>query len=280
MSYPILLALLSTLCGVSSGTIQRAVMRKRGDAYAVMIFNDFLACLFLALIFGLPDFFSFSFYTFLLLALGGFFWGIAGWANLKSSECLDLNASSIIGKFKFIVLTLCGIIIFNESLSFSDLIGIFLIVVASLSSCDFSSGIVKRGSILKVLAVLANTAAIANEKVLSSHVDVADISFMGFFFSFLMFLILYPAKIKGLKNEVVKSKGLLFMVPALKIISSMALITALKSGTLSGVIAICQLDLLIVFVFGIIFLRENNNLWKKGFASGLCVCGGFIVNFA
>ncbi|MDH3974636.1 MAG: hypothetical protein OEV42_10205 [Deltaproteobacteria bacterium] len=279
MSYPILFALLSTLCAVTSGTIQRAIMRDRGDVYALIIFNDFFACLFLAAIFGLPEFSSFSLYTILFFAIGGFFWGIAGWANLKSSECLDLNTSAIIGKFKFIVLTLCGIIIFNESLSSSDFIGILLIIIASLSSCDLNCRLVKKGSILKILAVLANTAAIANEKMLSSQAEVSDISFMGFFFSGLMFFALYPQKASGVPKEVVKSKGMLILVPILKIVSSLALITALKLGTLGGVIAICQLDLLIVFIFGIIFLKENTNLRRKGIASGLCLCGGLIVNF-
>lgn len=280
MSYPFLLALLSTICAVTSAAIQRAIMKDRGDVYPVMIFNDFSACFLLALIFGFPALSSFSVYTLFFLALGGFFWGISGWANLKSSECIDLNTSAIIGKLKFIVLTFCGIILFNESLSSSDLVGIVLIVIASMSTCDFNCNIAKKGSIFKVLAVFANTAAIANEKMLSAQVDAAAISFMGFFFSGFMFLSLYPRKICCVKKEIIKSRGLLILIPLVKIISSLALITALKAGTLSGVIAICQLDLLIVFVFGIIFLKENTNLLRKGIASGLCLCGGFIVNIA
>ena len=280
MSYPALLALLSTFCGVTSGTIQRAIMRKDGDIYPIMLFNDISACLLIGIIFGLPDFSSFSFYTLLFLAMGGLFWGAAAWANLKSSQCLDLNTAAIIGKAKFIVLILCGIIIFNENLSISDFLGILLIIIASLSSCDLTSNVIQKGSILKLLSVFAHTAAIANEKMLASQVEAADISFMGFFFSALLFFTLNPKKAFHIPKEVTKSRGLIIFVPFLKITSSLALITALKAGTLSGVIAICQLDLLIVFVFGIIFLKENNNLPRKAFASVLCVFGGLIFHFA
>jgi len=280
MSYPLLLAILSTLCGVTSGTIQRAIMRNGGDVYPVVLFTDFFACFLIGVIFGLPDFSSFSGYTIFFLALGGLFWGISGWANLKSCECLDLNTSAIIGKFRFIILTLCGIILFNENLTSSDFIGILLIVIASLSGCNLNCNVVKKGTMLKILAVLANTAAIANEKILSSQADVASISFMGFFFSGLIFLSLYPRKVSGVRKEIIRSRGLLILIPIVKIVSSLALITALKSGTLSGIVAICQLDLLMFFIFGIIFLKENTNLLKKGVASTLCVCGGFIVNFA
>jgi uncharacterized membrane protein len=74
------------------------------------------------------------------------------------------------------------------------------------------------------------------------------------------------------------SKGLLALVPVTKIVASLTLIKALQQGSFNEIIAICQIDMFIVFIFGIIFLKEYSNLLKKGVASALCVSGGLITN--
>lgn len=278
MTSPVLLALICALLGAVSGTIQRSVMRKNSDIYSILIFNNFFACLILYLFFGLPDLNDFSSTALAILFLSGFFWAVTAWSNLKSSQCLDLNISEVIGKLKYIILTLCGVMFFGEIPTAIDLCGIGLIIIAIFSGSSLHLGVIKRGSCYKLLAVAANSAAISSEKILSSLVDVSDIAFASFFISGMFFFLLRPGKIVLIPKEIARSQGRLLMIPFAKVFASLALIAALKMDSLSAVIAICQVDIFIIFFFGIFFLKEYSNLIRKGVASILCVAGGMIVS--
>ena len=277
MTQSVLFAFTSVLFAAMMGTVQRYVMRNNSDEIAVMLFKQFAACMILLLFLGLHERSSITPETVFFFSLGGIFWAVKSWADLKASEHLDLNTAVIIGKLRFITLTLTGIIIFNEKLTYSGFLGGALILAAVFS---MPSRILKKGLPYKVLSVLAFTIAVTNEKALTSIADIVSISIVGMLLPGLLVLVLYPRKIMLIPHELAKSRGLLMLLPIGLAGASYFLIKSLQLGELSVSIAIYQLDILLVSLLGFIFLREHTNLMRKAFSSALCVAGVLIVSFS
>ncbi len=200
--------------------------------------------------------------------------------GFTASKLLGPSTQNIIGKFKLIWLVITGLILFSEVLTLTKIIGIILIISASLLVIDYKSWKVSRkGIILVFVGTLTSTLYAIIIKKLIVLSGPLTLTFLVFFIPMLLNAIVIPNFIKRVKKEYSKVSNIkaLFFIGLAGSVANLALIKALSYSELSGVYLIMEASL-IVIIFGEHFvLKEKERVLLKALAVCLAIVGALLV---
>ncbi|TFH90278.1 EamA family transporter [Vibrio ouci] len=211
---------------------------------------------------------------FLLIISSIFSWMGFAYSTFKARASIELGVVSIISKTKIIWSTLFGVSLLNETLTFLQIMGVILILVASMliSKRDQTNHLFS-ANLHAWLAPIFLTVAIGIDKVLTLYLPSSIVLFIGFSGTALLTPLLFKIHYRLIKTVLVNA----VITAACGTASYYFLLEVLNTNALSLVMAIFQGAFILDVLFGYFVLHENTNLRRKAVSCLLATLGLFIL---
>ncbi|WP_017103317.1 EamA family transporter [Vibrio tasmaniensis] len=196
----------------------------------------------------------------LLSIFSVFSWLGFAYSTFRARASIELGVVSIISKTKIIWSALFGVSFLNETLTFLQMTGVILILVASLLiSTSNNMNLLFSNNLHAWLAPIFLTLAIGFDKVLTLYLPTSVILFIGFsgtaFLTPLLFKVHYRLIKKVLFNAVITA--------TCGTASYYFLLKVLNTSAFSLVMVLFQGAFILDILFGYFFLKERTNLKTK-----------------
>lgn len=202
-------------------------------------------------------------------------WSLYGVATFRSASVLDLSITATIGSSKLIWAALLGVVLFGESLSWIQVLGLLTVVGAQVvlqraPLVRFGTA----GTLYAALAAFALSMALALDKLLLESLSAPVVLFLGFAGSSITgaalnrqtaWLHLRRLALSALLAAIAGSAGYY------------CLLLAMASGPLSVVVPVSQSSQIIFVVAGILVLKERVGIRPKLLASAVSACGAVLI---
>lgn len=189
-----------------------------------------------------------------------FSWMGFAYSTFRARTSIELGVVSIISKTKIIWSAIFGVSFLNEKLTFLQIMGVMLILVASLLiSKNNKIGLLFSNNLHAWLAPIFLTIAIAIDKVLTMYLPSSLILFIGFSGTALLTPLLFKVHYGLIKKVLVNA----VITATCGTISYYLLLKVLNTSAFSLVMALFQGAFILDILFGYFFLKEHTNLTRK-----------------
>lgn len=263
-----LLTILSVFLGSVANVLQRVLMKyDKSNPYSYAIVFHFLLGG-VNLVFGILNGADFTFHNenALFLILGTVFWGICTVLLFKALQLLESSEVTILSTLRVPIAVIAAIVLFQESFDYQKMLGMIIIIVATILVTNFKKGFKFNIGVVYVLGVaLFSGLGIIVDTLAVKHYDVVFYNTITNFLIVPLLLLFRPRALKEW-THFFQPDFLIRMLP-LAIFSTAQAITYLYSltseGNTSQIATIRQSQLIITVLLAIIFLNERNNLLRK-----------------
>ena len=276
-------ALVCALIAVLSSAIIKVTLRfcmtKNISQWATLIFYNGLSTVLLFAFLDLPQFSSIEVWPAILLFLNGALWVVAEILDIKSYRHLDASVGELFGSFTFILLTLAGVVLFNETLSLVAILGIGLIIASVVYIGVPTRKVSVDGIRYKVLSTFFIAAAVIMNKYLCGFVDTRIVVLTGFLIPAVAYVAIGYRDIPQIVPALVQTRMRLMIVPILSAISYYYSTEAFAKGSMSLTTVIIQTCMVFVFVLEVIVLHARQDMLRRALACTGCVAGVVAVCF-
>ena len=211
----------------------------------------------------------------ILLGLGGLFYGLFERYRFSASKHLEASALVVINNWSFVVGFVGVILLYREPITIEHLLGAGLILLSIILV-----------SMPKSKKVAITTIGLLLGFLTSSLIGIAQIfdkagaeNFSPALYSIIVWLIPIPfiifpkLRISHIKQEVRQSGTVIFWMSLINVIGYYLALKALEFGTAVQVVPMIQTYSIITVIFAAIFLKEREHLLLKFFAAILALIG-------
>jgi uncharacterized membrane protein len=196
----------------------------------------------------------------LLSIFSVFSWLGFAYSTFRARTSIELGAVSIISKTKIIWSALFGVSFLNETLTFLQMMGTILILVASLLiSTSNNMNLLFSNNLHAWLAPIFLTLAIGFDKVLTLYLPSSVILFIGFSGTALLTPLLFKVHYGLIKKVLVNA----VITATCGTASYYFLLKVLNTSAFSLVMVLFQGAFIFDILFGYFFLKEHTNLKTK-----------------
>lgn len=276
MPWQLLTAISVTTLSISV-LLQRLLLHKdKSDPFAyVVVFQGLVA--FIVAIYAIfngfvwPDFGKYWFAILATILL----YGAGHIAYAKTLQIVEASIFSILFATNAIWTMLMGLILLNEHLNSSQVLGVVMIF-ASVFMLAERRGKLKldRGILLGLLTGLLFGFATAAWAWVGRRADAASWTAISFLGPSLVVLATHPKATKEIKSFLSGAKLIkVLFLGFFFSISAVTLLLAFQRGNVSLVAPLQQTTIIITTVLAVIFLHERNRLWLKFTAAIICFLG-------
>ena len=255
----------------------RLVMSKGADARTLVIFIQLYATAFLICCFGLPDYLSYERSMLYLLVASGLLWAFGVFLEIAALEYIEATASRIIAAARYVLSFCVGIFVLGEPLSLLRVSGVLLIIFSILGISRFHLLTFRKGFWLTLASVFLQVSAYAIDKNLAEVLPATSIVISSFFFPGFTFLLIYPRNLIKIREEIIRSKGILIVIPIALALAYLAIVKAFGVGEFVSVMAIAESTLIFTALFAYLFLNERDQPMRKAVCSIACAIGVILV---
>ncbi|MDP2592741.1 EamA family transporter [Vibrio splendidus] len=196
----------------------------------------------------------------LLIVFSIISWMGFAYSTFRARTSIELGVVSIISKTKVIWSAIFGVSFLNEKLTFLQIVGVMLILVASLLiSKNNKIGLLFSNNLHAWLAPIFLTIAIGIDKVLTMYLPSSIILFIGFSGTALLTPLLFKVHYGLIKKVLVNA----VITATCGTASYYLLLKVLNTSSFSLVMALFQGAFILDILFGYFFLKEHTNLIRK-----------------
>lgn len=266
----------AVLCALNTIIFKNSMQSKCSEWAILLFFNaaGFIICSF---VMPLPSLDQLNSHFYILLAGNGALFVLIGLCEMKAYRHLDASFSQVFGTLNVVLAALAGIVIFNESLSFFEFVGIALIafatfVTANLKACRFNKGIY-----YKLASAGLYCIALTIDKYMAMHLTKSTIMFFGYLVPALLFILLDPRATREIMPAIRRSSFTVLLAPVFSVARLYFFLLALSLGDLAVTFAVAQTAIIFVFIFEILILRKTQHLLQKGAACSICLLGAIML---
>ncbi|MGV8162258.1 MAG: EamA family transporter [Candidatus Nanoarchaeia archaeon] len=270
-------ALIAGIFFAVTSLLTRAYAKKRKDAWIMSFYFSFL-CALILLPFFIYEFKFVNTWVFWggLLLMGGIL-VVNNLVWFKASQTIDASTQSTISKLRLLWIALAGFFIFNDVLNIKIIIGMGLILLASVLVLDFKQWKISRsGVILIIISTFTITIYAILLKKLIGSAGALTLTFLVCFIPAMMNAMVIPNFFTRAKKAFSSIKLILAMSVA-GVVANLALIKALSYNSLSGVYFIMDASLIVVLVGEHFFMNEKSRLGWKIVAVILAIAGAILI---
>lgn len=274
--------IISVLALSISVLLQRVLLHKdKLDPYAyAVVFQVIVGCI--LLIFTIPYGFTLpNIETLLWPALGAsVFFGLGHIVYAKTLQIVEASVFSVLFATQAVWMMFLGVILFQETLTYMQLIGsalIFLsvgLVIKNIRSLQFN-----RGILLGLLTGFMFAMAITCWSYVGRHTDELSWAAISFILSGIVTLVARPSTVTHLRplvsTRVLAKLGSLGVFYA---IGSVTMLFAYTLGTFSIVSPLRQTSIIVTVLLALVLLSgERTRIWQKVLAATICFCGVALI---
>lgn len=244
-----------------------SVNRTQNPLLAVSIFQWMTGLLFIPLFLIEKPEWQFSLESLALLIVAVFIYSFFNILGFKSFKYLDVSTTGIVSQLTVVVSFVGGLILFREAASFLKIAGVSLVILGNLI-IHLKTGKAKKinakGLILRVGASVMLGLGILIDAKNSSNFSIPLYGALTYFLPGFISYIFAKSNLAGLKADF-KPNKLLFL--AMSLMATFGYYFLIKSFTtdLDKTISapINSSSSMLVVIWGIIFLKETDNMLKK-----------------
>lgn len=280
MSWQILLAISIVFSSVAV-LLQRVLLhRDKTDpiAYAILfegLVGIMLACAAMINGFEFPDF---DVYWLPILATL-FFFGLGNIVYAKTLQIVDASIFSVLFATNTIWVMLGGVLLLNEQLGLSQVIGAGIILASVALLADRTGKFrVDKGLLMGLLCGVLYGFGIIGWVYVAKHAELVTWNAITFLIPSILILAIMPRTVRKMKPFLQKAvMGRILLLSTLVSISSVCLLNAFNNYKASVISPLIQAEVLLTVILAIIFLHERKNLKLKLVAAITCLCGIFLI---
>ncbi len=276
------LAIGSALSFTSLTLLSRAVSVKSKNPRALSFIFNVTATVMAIIIFlvagghkkfSLPS----GFEPWIYLSIAMLFYGLYERLRFYVTQALEASALSIIDNTSLVVAFFVAAFIYSEIMTINKIGGFLLILTALfLVSVNKVSKINLRGILLAILANIFLGIGWALDKKGVIFFSPETYNVLAWFFP--LFIIYFPyVKFSDIKKEIKISSWKIALLSFLNVIGYFIQLKALALADATRVIPIVQTSTLFTVIFGIILLKEKENISRKILAGIIAVVGVFLL---
>jgi drug/metabolite transporter (DMT)-like permease len=269
------------VCVVTSAAlkiVQSSCMQQSANRSSVLIWYNILGGLLLLPFVSLNALSAVPGLAWALLFFAAVMWLLCDSFHLESMKYLSAADNEIISTLRVVLIALVGLILFQDQLSSSALLGMVIIVVSMVYNLDLSSLEFNKGTRLALIGAGCATLAISIDKVLLGFISPQII---------VVFAFLIPGTILLLRRSqdaykvlpTLKCVGFpLILAPVIGVIRYYCMVHAYSLGQLSSVTMILQATVFVVFLAELFLFRQSEKIMmKRGISSAGCAMGAVLV---
>ncbi|MFI0478899.1 MAG: EamA family transporter [Candidatus Rhabdochlamydia sp.] len=254
------------------------------DIYGVTILSNIFCTLVLLpyAIYKLPEIIRLPREQIGLILLLGILWSIIAWAMNASIALNDFSFKEIIRQTRVIFVVLGGVLIFGESLSILDTLGIGAIVVSTLiiswNKASLREHLTSKPILLAWMTSLLIAITTLLEKYLVMRVDVLTYTFLGAFALPTIILLLFFSEKRAVatKKLLLNHKVEIVLFSSFMLISFTAGLFAYKLLPISIAYPLIQSATVFAIVIGTALFEENYQ-WKRKLVAACTAIGGVLL---
>lgn len=194
-------------------------------------------------------------------------------------QLVEASIFSVLFATSAIWTMLASLFLFNDHITFTQLIGVILVFVSvSLLVEQKSKFRLDRGTFLGLVTGMLFGIATAGWAYVGRHSDVPSWTALSFILPSLIVLLAKPKSV--LKMRPFFRGSLLTRMLLLGVIfsiSSLASLLAYTYGNVNLVAALQQTGIIVTTLLAIIFLNERTRLWRKGISAVICFIAVLLI---
>lgn len=206
-----------------------------------------------------------------LLLLNGVVIAVASLSMFEALKHTDAGEFTILYTLSAPVNLLVVTIFLHEALTWQKILGTILVIASILIVTKRESGKkfkIHKGHIFSLLSAICFGSIFASESYVVSQIGVIQDLLLGFFLPGMIVLLIRPSSIKNIKKIVsFKNIGRMSIFAILYLFGAVTIFAAYTAGGDAGKIyGLSNLTVITTVIFGVIFLKERNNLLLKTLA--------------
>lgn len=276
---PYIYAFLGAFFAAFLDTASRAVMKKGADAMSLSVIMSIGGGVMLLPVLPMPPLTALGIKSVIFLGVSAVFWTLMVVYDFKASGSLDVAVGAIVGALRFVLLNISGMLLFGESLSIVNWIGISLIVVGICYGADLRGVQMVDGVRYKMLSVLTATTAITSDKYLTTFTDTNTVVVVSYFMPGFLLLLYRPTIVKTMSNDLKRDPFMITIATALFAAVGTLILLGIARGNLNTTMTISQSKIFFALALGYFLLKERDNLFQRGVAACCCLGGIFLATF-
>lgn len=273
----IIFALLCVIFKSSKALVFRSSMKKTDDVWTLILCYDLFATILSLAIFSPEKIISLNLNQLVIVLCMSASWICGNIYNLKSSKFLDAASGELYGAVQFILVTVLGVIIFNESLGVVGTLGIFLVLFGIIMSNNFKTIMFNSGVFYRITSAVFITIGIFYCKLAIELVDKDTVIICSYLIPTFYHLITKPKLLNKIVPTIKQTRGMIALGGFANVISFLFFVLALEVGSVVLVNTLAQLHLILIFILGIVLLGEKTALFRKGASCALSSIGAVLV---
>jgi drug/metabolite transporter (DMT)-like permease len=210
-----------------------------------------------------------------------FLYALANVFIFKSLKTTEASRYTVIFSSKTLFAVLGASLFFGEGLTLTQWIGAILIIfgIIIISLKDFNKKI-NIGDLFAFIAAILFGLTNTNDRFLVKYFDPYTYVVIGFLLPGLAIAMFYPNKLANLK--IYFKKNIFYKMTIICLLyglSAVAFFTALQTTSNSSqLFSINSFGAIIIVIFSIVFLKENDNIAKKLIGAIVSIVGLLLVN--
>ena len=218
--------------------------------------------------------------VYLLFGLAIVFYTIYDRLNTTVRYGLEASTINIINQLNVVFMTILGYLFFRERFVFHKFFGALLILLSNvLVFFKKNSTKMNKYTLIGVFANVCFTIALFLDVNISSQFNMAFYVTLSLLLPGVFIILFERKKVNNLKKELFNGDKIAIVITAVSTtLVSIFQLRAYQLGKVSIVAPLCSLSVIFNVVAGYIFLKEKNNILKKGIAAVLIVIGIILLN--
>jgi drug/metabolite transporter (DMT)-like permease len=272
----ILYALIGSIASaISSLFAKRAVLDIKDSwmrSFYFSLFGTIIVLPFFIWEFSLPSTWS----EIILLILCGGVVVLANYTIFKAYNYLPASTISVIAKLKLVWIMIAGIIIFGQAFSAKNIIGLIIILSASILISEFKNWKMNRiGIIAVVIATLASTGYALLISNLTKTIEPFSLLFYVCAIPMILNAILIPKLVEKTK-QTFKHTKFIILNGIFAMVLNMTYILALKEE-FARFFFLMEAGLILILFGEYFYLKDKSNLYMKTIAVLLAIAGAILL---
>jgi drug/metabolite transporter (DMT)-like permease len=198
------------------------------------------------------------------------------WA-FKAAQLLGPSTINTILKLRLLWIVIIGFLFFNEKINWINILGMILILAATILIIDFRNWKTSKKGIILLLLVSIATAIIALFiKKMLGMAGVLSLTFLVFFVAAIINAMVIPKFIERAIKQFSSIK-LIIVIAILGVLANTALIKALSYDVLASVFFIIDASFIVILFGENIWLKEKERILWKIAAVILAIVGTLLI---
>jgi drug/metabolite transporter (DMT)-like permease len=268
---------LSVILGALKVVVFRHSMKTSWDHWTANITHNVFGTMIVVAFLPFPDWSKLDSNSWILILTMTIAWTAGCYFNMKSLKYLDAAVGELIGALNFVLVTVVGIFLFKEAISFFAAIGILLIVTSIILHAPPGKINLDRGVTYRILAAAFIAIGVLCTKLLAGKVATNVIVTTSFMIPGILFILLRPRALRDVVPSLRACKGLLLVGTVLNTASFYFFTEALALGNLVTLYTVRQTYIIFVFLFGLFLLKENEHKFRRCLSCFVSALGAIVV---